>query len=119
MYYVPGNAPEREKIRLFLRSHIDESTASRLLSLHEHQIAYLMSRPVIDMRRNGRDTTAHLEAFDKVTDSLTKLEELVMVIYQVRCNLEHGQKSPSRERDLRLCQCAAPIVASVIETLRV
>jgi hypothetical protein len=27
-----------------------------------------------------------------------------MVIYQIRCNLAHGQKSPNRERDVQLCK---------------
>jgi hypothetical protein len=67
------------------------------------------------MRGNGKDTTPNIQAFNAAADSTTRLEELFMVIYQVRCNLEHGQKSPSRERDLLLCECAAPIVAGTIQ----
>ena len=66
------------------------------------------------MRGNGRDTSANIQAFNAATDSLAKLQEVFMVIYQVRCNLEHGQKSPSRERDIQLCQAASPLVAHIV-----
>lgn len=49
------------------------------------------------MRGNGKDTTPYIHAFEFATDALAKLKEIFMVIYQVRCNLEHGQKSPSSE----------------------
>ena len=67
------------------------------------------------MRGKGRDTAPNMEAFNTAADSMRKLDELFMVIYQVRCNLEHGQKSPNRGRDVLLYQCAAPIVAEVIQ----
>ena len=37
-----------------------------------------------------------------------------MVIYQVRCNFEHGQKAPQNDRDRTLCASAGPIVGDVI-----
>jgi len=66
------------------------------------------------MRGNGRDTTANIQAFNVATNSLAKLQEIFMIIYQVRCNLEHGQKSPNSERDIQLCQWASPVVAHVV-----
>ena len=60
-------------------------------------------------------TASNIKAFLKLNDSISKLQELFMVIYQVRCNLEHGQKSPRRDRDIQLCQSASPIVARIVE----
>jgi len=115
LYYAVSNGQEREKIKLFLRNNVNEAKAQQLLASHAAQVNYLLSEPVIDMRGNGKDTAPHVEAFNAAPDSLTKLQEVFMVIYQVRCNLEHGQKSPNRNRDVHLCECAALLVAGVIE----
>lgn len=114
LFYGEAQGSEREKIRAFLSQKITEADAKGLLQEHEPEISYLLSKPVIDMRGNGRDTTEHIQAFNAANNSLDKLQEIFMIIYQVRCNLEHGQKSPTRERDIQLCQCAHPFVAKVI-----
>jgi hypothetical protein len=107
---------EREKIQTFLQDSICEERASHLLSTHAGCIDYLLSEPVIDMRGNGKDTAPNIAAFKAATSYLVKLKEVVMVVYQVRCNLVHGQKSPNRPRDVLLCQCATPIIAALIES---
>lgn len=115
LYFPLGAGQERDKIRLFLSERIAEANAQELLTAHAVGVDYLLSQPVIDMRGNGRDTMPNIQAFHAAMDSLTRLQELFMVIYQVRCNLEHGQKSPRRERDIQLCQSAFPIVADVVK----
>jgi hypothetical protein len=115
LFFGNGNEPEREKIKRYLRDKVDEEAARRLLASHPEQINYLLSQPVVDMRDNGRDTASNIESFKRANTSRAKLEELFMVIYQVRCNLEHGQKSPNLERDLLLCGNSAPIVAAVVQ----
>ena len=107
---------EREKIQAFLQNSICEERASHLLSTHADCIDYLLSEPVINMQGNGKDTAPNITAFKEATSSLVKFKEVIMVVYQVRCNLEHGQKSPSRVRDVLLCQCATPIIAALIES---
>ena len=114
LFFRECGRDERRKIRSFLGRMLDETAAQKLLALHETQIDYLLSQPVVDMRGNGKDTRKNIDAFNSATSSMRKVEESFMVIYQVRCNLEHGQKSPSSARDVRLCECAAPIVAQVI-----
>jgi hypothetical protein len=56
-----------------------------------------------------------MEQFAEAATELEKLVALFMVIYQVRCNFEHGQKSPSRGRDEALCTAACPFVAKVVD----
>lgn len=114
LFFHIVSSTERDKIKAFLNQKISEADAEEILHAHTDEIAYLLSQPVIDMRRNGRDTKPNIEAFNAATDYLTKLKELFLVIYQVRCNLEHGQKSPNRERDVHLCQSASPLVANVV-----
>lgn len=112
--FFSETSQERDKIKAFLSQSISEAEAEKILQAHAHEIAYLLSQPVIDMRGNGRDTAANIQTFNATTDSRVRLQEVFMVIYQVRCNLEHGQKSPSAERDIQLCRSASPLVAHVV-----
>ena len=113
--YSPVTGPsEPQRILNFLALHVPEETATTILQDREGEARYLLSVPVVDMRGNGRDTADCIEKFDDAGNSLEKLQQLFRVIYQVRCNLEHGQKSPTDDRDVRLCQAAGPIVADVV-----
>jgi len=112
--FSAGCGTERDKIKLFLSQHLSDTQAEEILQSNAAGVTYLLSQPVIDMRGNGKDTAQNIQAFNVASDSLTKLQELFMVAYQVRCNLEHGEKLPSSERDIRLCQSAYPLVANVV-----
>lgn len=112
-----GNGQERILIAEFIQSNINEEFAQELLDRHGQEVNDLMSEPVIDMRGNGRDTSNYRTEFTVAETAVEKLVALFMVIYQVRCNFEHGQKSPSRERDLTLCKAACPFVASVVKSV--
>ena len=109
---IPGN--ELSKIRSFLTANVPPAAATTMLTAHPVQVAYLLSQPVIDMRGTGRDAADAIAAFHASTDPLAKLCEVFAVIYQVRCNLQHGQKSPTVDRDVRLCECSAPLTAAVV-----
>ena len=113
-YHYDGNS-ELEKIRNFLGLAISEISARQLIDNHTEEIAYLLSQPVIDMRGNDRDTTPSIEAYTDSSSDIEKLKELFNIIYQVRCNLEHGQKSPNRDRDIELCASAWPLVAEIVD----
>lgn len=114
LFFGFTGAQERDKIKAMLRHNISEATAEAIIHEYELAISYLMSQPVIDMRKNGRDTVANIQTFNLETNSLVKLQEIFMVIYQIRCNLEHGQKSPSHMRDIQLCQSALPLLRYVV-----
>lgn len=113
--YGPGSGIELDRIKSYLSAHTPPDIASQIISTHQEQVDYLLSQPVIDMRGNGRDTAAAIAAFQAARNPIDQLRELFAVIYQVRCNLQHGQKSPAVDRDLRLCECSAPLVAAVVE----
>lgn len=115
LFYPIGNYQESHKIKLYIRNNVTEQQSSEILQGHTDSVIYLMSQPVIDMRGNGRDTASYIEAYNRATEEKIKLEEVFMVIYQVRCNLEHGQKSPTTERDIKLCESAALLIAELVE----
>lgn len=110
-----GHGQERQLISAFLRLKLDEQFAQELLEAHTQEVNDLMSMPVIDMRGNGKDTSQYMAEFDGATTAVEKIIALFMVIYQVRCNFEHGQKSPSRARDQTLCRAACSFVASIVK----
>jgi hypothetical protein len=113
LFFTAATGDERNKIKAFI-SQITEATADLTLQNHPAQVNYLLSQPVIDMRGNGRDTASNITGFNSATSKLIKLQELFMIIYQIRCNLEHGQKSLHTARDIQLCECAAPLVADIV-----
>jgi len=106
---------EREKIKSFLLSKTSANDASALMGMYKREIAYLLSKPVVDMRGNGNDTSDNIAAYHSTTDPVRRVVELFMIIYQVRCNLEHGQKAPDTPRDAELCAYSSSIVARVVE----
>ena len=114
LYGAVAGTPELKKLQDFLVANVPSAEAATMLAAHPDQVAYLLSQPVIDMRGNGRNTAGAIAAFHASNDSQIKLCELFNVIYQVRCNLEHGQKSPTVARDMQLCECSAPIVEAVV-----
>lgn len=109
-----GNGQERQLISAFLKSRLDEQFAKNILNEHAEEANDLLSTPVIDMRRNGKDTSQYIAQFRIAPTALEKLDALFMIIYQVRCNFDHGQKSPSVARDQMLCKAACPFVAKVV-----
>lgn len=109
-----GQGRERQLISAYLQSRLSEEFAQDLLHAHTKEADDLLATPVVDMRGNGRDTSQYIAQFTAASTALEKLDALFMVIYQVRCNFEHGQKSPSRARDQTLCEAACPFVAAVV-----
>lgn len=115
LFYKCDGGSEREKINNYWAQSISEKVSKELICNHKKEIAYLLSQPVIDMRDNGKDTVPFIEACAAAKNSVEKLKTIFLIIYQVRCNLEHGQKSPSRGRDIDLCAASWPMVAEVVD----
>lgn len=115
--YAEGNVAgsELERLQDYLRRTIEEKASFRLISEFKDPIAVLLDPPVIDMRRNGRTTEGHMRAYREAPNAVEQLTALFGIIYQVRCNLQHGQKSPRRPRDRDLCAAAAPVIIEVVK----
>ena len=67
----------------------------------------LAERGVYDFRKRRRV---------EITD-VADLEQVLDAVYQVRCNLFHGHKTPVHLRDRRLVQAALLIVEAVVKQL--
>lgn len=115
LYYQNTAGSELNKIHEFLVQKIPEDTAKNLIDRHAVEITYLISQPTIDMRRNGRDTSPSIKKYRDAHSNMEKIKALFTIIYQIRCNLEHGQKSTTRKRDIELCNSAWSLVAEVVD----
>ena len=114
--YAGYAGDERTKIKRFADDRLTDADAGRILKQCGDEVAYLTKWPVVDMRRNGRDTRGNIHAYHDAEPNAEKLKQILLIAYQVRCNLMHGQKSPDRNRDNRLCECAAPVILAVLES---
>ena len=115
LYANENGGSERNKIRHFLTNSVSEETASKIIKTCNKDIAYLIQKPVNNMRGNGQTTQRDITEFKAADSALGKLQAIIMIIYQIRCNFEHGQKSPNREIDKKLCLHSSIIVESILE----
>ncbi|EKN3681988.1 hypothetical protein OU500_000371 [Yersinia enterocolitica] len=110
--FYENNRTEKLKINDILNNCIDN--ADDLLERFRADINYLISMPVINMNRvSSRNASENIDNFNHETAPLDKLKAVFMIIYQIRCNLIHGEKSPTRTRDTELCDHAAGLVREV------
>ena len=67
--------------------------------------------PVIDMKK-GHETYPNKNNYENLMSSNGNLQMkgLFQTMYQVRCNLFHGNKSPDNNRDLELVRCSGEIL---------
>ena len=114
LYADMDGATERDRISDFLTKNISEGSASRVLSEGRKSVEALIQEPIVDMRGNGRSTAGQIANFTSADCNLDRLMSLLQMVYQVRCNLEHGQKSPTRPRDVELCRASSEIMQSIL-----
>lgn len=115
LFYPSEGRTEWDKIKSYLSENISEEKAENLVQTYLKEINYLILYPVVDMRGNGKDTRPSIDEFKRAESNLERILAIFKVIYQVRCNLEHGQKSPSRKRDIDLCSSSWALVAEVVD----
>ena len=114
LYFATLGSDERSKIKLYISNNISELKAEEILTKCEVAVSHLIAKPVVDMRGTGRSTAENVADFSTAENNLRKLVQLVIIIYQIRCNFEHGQKSPKNIRDVELCGFAAEIISEII-----
>lgn len=105
-YNAESDGSERSRAMNSILNHMSESQAQNLLVRLTDSIAFFTRLPPADMRRNKADEGYRLKGkqdLDIVNDShkasLERIAHLVSVLYQVRCNLVHGEKDPDSKRD--------------------
>lgn len=101
-----GKDIDTEKIKWFLENDncLKERWQDIQGSITKSWVASLGSlSPVEDMRPNHRGEKTYL-------NDTQSLDEIIKFIYQIRCNLFHGSKSPMNSRDVNLVELSAKIL---------
>lgn len=109
---------ESEKINEFCDKY------SKLLeSIHDSVfssdfIKVFMEKSVWDMKQ-GCETSKNRHNYEFLTKKtgIEQTKALLQTIYQVRCNLFHGGKSPNNKRDIELVLCSGEIMEMYMKAI--
>lgn len=74
--------------------------------------------PVYDGRGGRRKKAVETHNnFLYACDKTEKARALILMIYQVRCNLFHGNKSLGNKRDMKLIKASADVMEIILESI--
>lgn len=102
-----------------LKIEIPASLKKRFFEYNHEKIEQLNSLRVANVTRPEKK----YQQADKLTDSINKenyneiIDALIDVLYVVRCNLFHGNKSWSEEQDNAVMAVSAPLLNLLLEEL--
>lgn len=114
--HYTGESSERYAIKEFLNDNFvgHESEFKAIFELPEYEY-FCNRRPIKNMRydpnsgQGYQDTRRETEAIkEKVLKKSTKA--MIMILYQIRCNLFHGEKSFANESDREVMRNASELL---------
>jgi len=95
---------------------LNNSKINEILNIPE--VEFFKNRIIRDCRGNGRDTCAYAAILKSNSYShKKKLDNLLKILYQVRCNLFHGNKMFGRDSDDEVILHASTALRKVVESL--
>ena len=116
--------PERDRLMEAIESGLTTEQAEAILDAAGESIRYFIALPPGNMRLAPSDRRFRARASedlravgDAALGAPTRVAYLLSVIYQIRCNLLHGEKDVSDPRDERLVREGEVIVATAVEAL--
>lgn len=116
-FYPTPDSSERQAIDAFVfatANRLDGRTMARILGKPE--VLFFQARIIRDVRGGARDTAEDaiiLASEDR--PPRRRLKALLMILYQVRCNLFHGNKTYGRDSDNEVVRNAAKVLMEVLQ----
>lgn len=81
-------------------------------------VVFFMDRTIRDCRSSGKDTSEYRIILSQQNrPPISKVKALCMILYQVRCNLFHGNKIFGRESDDQTVRQASIALYRIMEVL--
>lgn len=117
-------ANQRHSLIAAIEASISDEKAQSILGDLDQQISYLKANPVGNLElsvahprfyQNARQDIAQVTLPDR--SAANRLGHLVCVVYQVRCNTEHGRKQLGTARSQKLFALSNEIMKAVIPEL--
>ncbi len=107
-----------------IEASIAEEAAEEILANLEREISYLQNNPVGNLELPDSDANFYQNAQKDIAQASlqnrsapNRLGHLVCVVYQVRCNTEHGRKHLGSARSQKLFSVSNKIMGLVIPAL--
>lgn len=117
-------ANQRHSLIAAIEASISDETAQRILDDLAQQISYLEENPVGNLELSGAHPRFYQNARHDIAQATlpgrsaaNRLGHLVCVVYQVRCNTEHGKKQLGAARSQKLFSISNEIMNAVIPEL--
>lgn len=118
------NGNQRVTLRETVEQSISEDDAQRIIESFQEEIEYLSRNPVGNLALGAVHPNFYLNAQRDISEVVRenvsyahKLGYLLCVIYQVRCNTEHGRKQLGTARSQKLFNICNRILEEVIKVL--
>jgi hypothetical protein len=123
-YNAAGGKSERDRVTNIIREYIAPGEATQLLQNLASAVEYFSRLPPGDDRRAAhnpnfrRQSTEDLQVVNDVSATpVERLARLMSVVYQVRCNLMHGDKDPDSKRDRELVKYSRVVLQQVLSSV--
>jgi hypothetical protein len=115
---------ERDRLMGAIRKYLPAAEAGVALQKLSDPIQYFSRLPPGDMRKGphnplfrSRSTDDLNIVNDPLADPVERLAHLMSVVYQIRCNLIHGDKDPDVARDRELVRESKRVIEEVLPRL--
>lgn len=115
---------EVQQIMECLRTELSEDVAAAIINECRREAEFYLDTPPGDMRYHRghpefrRKAAMHLKVYRNVDHSaVERVANLVAAVYQVRCNLLHGNKNPQNRRAANLIVYGEHIVETVLRKI--
>jgi len=124
MYGGESDARERSRVMSCIRRNMNERAAVRVLRQSTKSVDRILAIPPANLLLNRWDPKFRAASQrcaalyrNKAETAVGRLAGLAGVLYQVRCNLLHGSKDPSNERDRMLVKESLVILSALLPEL--
>jgi hypothetical protein len=122
--YGEESGIERDRVMQVVQRYLTDSDAHHLIVQVDVAAQKIIETPPGDMRKDASDMRFREQTercaiiyCDLCRPSKERLAGLMGVIYQVRCNLLHGDKDPDDVRDMNLVRDSNSVLRVVLPAL--
>lgn len=123
-YNQEADRSERTRAMNAIRHNVTDAQSQSLLSQLSDEIVFFTRLPPADTRKQLADPLYRQGSQDDLNivndlnqNASERLASLISVLYQVRCNLMHGDKDPDSKRDREVVKWSLDTLRKILPVL--